>query len=221
MHSFLPTSQLYPDRAVTLNFDASCRSYTGPCLIQCQPQCRLLVPSNWQLGSPIHSPLLGDKVGCSIGLSYWPWPAHVAWRAGSTTICHCQLYPPSQGLWIGPQGYAGPAGAGILNFLISNFVIAAYLYNIRILKPEIKTISGSTVSAEGHLHRLLVRLPEAVEGGAPTQLLQLQVYGLPMDQISIKAPNPKCRLYCCLIEFIGWRYTVQSVMVVFSTPLVN
>ncbi len=25
-----------------------------------------------------------------------------------------------------------------------------------------------------------------------------------MDQISIKTPNPKCRLYWCLIEFIDW-----------------
>jgi hypothetical protein len=27
-----------------------------------------------------------------------------------------------------------------------------------------------------------------------------------MDQITIKTPNPKCRLYWCLIEFIDWRY---------------
>jgi hypothetical protein len=27
-----------------------------------------------------------------------------------------------------------------------------------------------------------------------------------MDQINIKTPNPKCRLYWCLIEFIDWRY---------------
>ncbi len=41
-----------------------------------------------------------------------------------------------------------------------------------------------------------------------------------MDQISIKTPNPKCRLYWCLIEFVDWKY-VQSVMLVFSTPLVT
>jgi hypothetical protein len=28
-----------------------------------------------------------------------------------------------------------------------------------------------------------------------------------MDQITIKATNPKCRLYWCLIEFIDWRYS--------------
>ncbi len=28
-----------------------------------------------------------------------------------------------------------------------------------------------------------------------------------MDQITIKAQNPKCRLYRCLIEFIDWRYS--------------
>ncbi len=28
-----------------------------------------------------------------------------------------------------------------------------------------------------------------------------------MDQISIKTPNPKCRLYWCLIEFVYWRYS--------------
>jgi hypothetical protein len=27
----------------------------------------------------------------------------------------------------------------------------------------------------------------------------------PMDQISIKTPNSKCRLYLCLREFIDWR----------------
>jgi hypothetical protein len=27
-----------------------------------------------------------------------------------------------------------------------------------------------------------------------------------MDEITIRTPNPKCRLYWCLIEFIGWRY---------------
>ncbi len=28
-----------------------------------------------------------------------------------------------------------------------------------------------------------------------------------MDQISLKTPNPKCRRYWCLIEFIDWRYS--------------
>jgi hypothetical protein len=27
-------------------------------------------------------------------------PAHVAWRAGTTTLCQSWLYPPSQDLWI-------------------------------------------------------------------------------------------------------------------------
>ena len=31
-----------------------------------------------------------------------------------------------------------------------------------------------------------------------------------MDQISIKTPNPKCRLYWCLIEFIDWWRNSQS-----------
>ena len=39
-----------------------------------------------------------------------------------------------------------------------------------------------------------------------------------MGQISIKTTNPKCRLYWCLIEFI---LAIQSVMLVFSTPLLN
>ncbi len=33
------------------------------------------------------------------------------------------------------------------------------------------------------------------------------VWGLGMDQITIKTPNPKCRVYWCLIEFIDWRYS--------------
>ncbi len=28
-----------------------------------------------------------------------------------------------------------------------------------------------------------------------------------MDQITIKTPIPKCRLYWCLIEFLDWRYS--------------
>jgi hypothetical protein len=31
--------------------------------------------------------------------------------------------------------------------------------------------------------------------------------GTSMDKISIKTPNPKCRLYWCLIEFIEWRFS--------------
>jgi hypothetical protein len=34
-----------------------------------------------------------------------------------------------------------------------------------------------------------------------------KVYVAPMSQISIKTPNPTCRLYSCLIEFIDWRYS--------------
>jgi hypothetical protein len=30
---------------------------------------------------------------------------------------------------------------------------------------------------------------------------------LPMDLLAVKTPNPKCRLYWCLIEFIDWRYS--------------
>ncbi len=39
-----------------------------------------------------------------------------------------------------------------------------------------------------------------------------------MDQISIKTPNPKCRLYCCLLEFVDWRNS-QSCW--YFTLLVN
>jgi hypothetical protein len=28
-----------------------------------------------------------------------------------------------------------------------------------------------------------------------------------IDQITIKTPNPECRLFWCSIEFIGWRYS--------------
>jgi hypothetical protein len=37
------------------------------------------------------------------------------------------------------------------------------------------------------------------------------------DQIIIKTPNPKCRLYWCLIKF----REIQSVILIFSTPLAN
>ena len=32
------------------------------------------------------------------------------------------------------------------------------------------------------------------------------MFVLPIDLITIKTPQPKCRLYWCLIEFIDWRY---------------
>jgi hypothetical protein len=32
-----------------------------------------------------------------------------------------------------------------------------------------------------------------------------------IDQITIKTPNPKCRLYWGLLGFIDWRYTVSHV----------
>ncbi len=51
--------------------------------------------------SQIHSPLLGDKVDYGIVLSYRPASLCIL-TAGTTTLCHSQLYPPSQGLWIGP-----------------------------------------------------------------------------------------------------------------------
>jgi hypothetical protein len=33
------------------------------------------------------------------GLSYWP-ASHVAWRAGTTTLCRSWFYPPVRDLWI-------------------------------------------------------------------------------------------------------------------------
>ncbi len=39
-----------------------------------------------------------------------------------------------------------------------------------------------------------------------------------MDQITIKTPNPKCRLYWCLIEFIDWIYS-QSQSCWYFRPL--
>jgi hypothetical protein len=34
-----------------------------------------------------------------------------------------------------------------------------------------------------------------------------QSAGQPMDQISVRTPNPKCRLYWCFLELIDWRYS--------------
>ncbi len=42
---------------------------------------------------------LGDKVNSGTGLSYWP-ASHVAWCAGTTTVCRSWLYPPVRDLWI-------------------------------------------------------------------------------------------------------------------------
>ncbi len=40
-----------------------------------------------------------------------------------------------------------------------------------------------------------------------------------MNQISIKTPNPECRLYWCLIEFIDWRYNQSSWYFQLALPL--
>ncbi len=40
-----------------------------------------------------------------------------------------------------------------------------------------------------------------------------------MDDVTIKTPKPKCRLYWCLVEF--FRLEIQSVMLVFSTGFVK
>jgi hypothetical protein len=34
-----------------------------------------------------------------------------------------------------------------------------------------------------------------------------EYYPLRHGQITIKTPDPKCRLYWCLMEFIDWRYS--------------
>ncbi len=44
-------------------------------------------------------PWRGDKVNSGIGMSYGQL-AHVAWRAGTTTLCRSWPYLPSQDLWI-------------------------------------------------------------------------------------------------------------------------
>ncbi len=59
-------------------------------------------------------------------------------------------------------------------------------------------------------------LPKVELGFCPWLLLFKYRTGGPMDEITIKTPNPKCRLYWCLIEFIDWRY---SMLVFISTPL--
>ena len=53
--------------------------------------------------SRIHRSLMGDKVNSYIRLSYRP-ANHVAWHAGTTTLCRSWLYPPVRSLWIRLQG---------------------------------------------------------------------------------------------------------------------
>jgi hypothetical protein len=48
--------------------------------------------------------------------------------------------------------------------------------------------------------------------------LDQEKYKAHMDQITIKTPNPKCRFYWFNRVY---RLEIQSVMLVFSTPLVN
>jgi hypothetical protein len=74
------------------------------------------------------------------------------------------------------------------------------------------------------------RCGEAVRGGEGTEVPSEEAgpevgsYStlqktLPMDQIFTKTPNPKCRLYWCLIEFTDWRYSQSTLE--FSTGFVK
>ncbi len=47
-------------------------------------------------------------------------------------------------------------------------------------------------------------LPEGADAFEGRRSSFAQIYT--MDQRSINTPNPKCRLYWCLIEFIDWRH---------------
>ncbi len=56
-------------------------------------------------------------------------------------------------------------------------------------------------------------------GMGEAEAFQLEIYGMSRDQITIKTPNPKMS---SLLVFNGvYRMEIQSVMLVFSTPLVN
>jgi hypothetical protein len=51
--------------------------------------------------------------------------------------------------------------------------------------------------------------------------LEMEAYGtgqivVPMDQITIKTPTSKCRLYWCLIDFIDWRYSQSCNVGIFD-----
>ncbi len=87
----------------------------------------------------------------------------------------------------------------------------------------------SQLSKEGKTANLFIDFKSAALAAefksAPSpNLLRLQRCASPrclrsMNEGIIKKQNPKCRLYWWLIEFIGWRVEIQSVMLVFSTPL--
>jgi hypothetical protein len=65
----------------------------------------------------------------------------------------------------------------------------------------------------------LLIIPEVFEKLLHTmrEITTVESISWPMDQILIQPPIPKCRLYWCLIESAD----TVTVMLVFSTPLVN
>jgi hypothetical protein len=72
---------------------------------------------------------------------------------------------------------------------------------------------GTNISA--HITQIIVEESKVSETIFELWSLSIQ----PMDQITIKTPNPRCRLYWCLIELKEWRYTVSHVGI--FDPLVN
>ncbi len=79
-------------------------------------------------------------------------------------------------------------------------------------------VAGAVVEERGREEREETRLSR--DRVSPTPGTQHRPVGGGMGHLSIKTPNPKCRLCWCLIELI-YSLEIQSVMLVFSTPLVN
>ncbi len=79
--------------------------------------------------------------------------------------------------------------------------------------------SGPTIGPPYLLIKLTANPPKPSVGYSVWQSVQFilyhsisvqpigTTYEWTMDQISIKTPNPKCRLHWCLIELIDWRYS--------------
>ena len=72
-----------------------------------------------------------------------------------------------------------------------------------------------TIATEGDLHRLVLRvLPEAVQGRAPSDLIQLTVNSLHTLENNLK--NVIFILFICLHDIIGFISFLLSVLTLFT-----
>jgi hypothetical protein len=92
------------------------------------------------------------------------------------------------------------------NYFIELFPFPPFNLLIHILKKSLTVRCSSRILPKNRCSTRKKRDSEKWRA-ALTALTMQEQPAPPMDKITLKTPNPKCRLYWCLIEFRDWRYS--------------